>query len=57
MKRLWFIAQFILMEHRMGMSPVLFKSLLFLRVNEKFWDIDLVAEAMRILVKSTRERQ
>lgn len=30
------------------MSPNLFESLLFLKVNSKYWDVNLVAEAMKM---------
>lgn len=38
----------------MGTAPVVFESFLFLRVNAKFRDMDMVAEAMRISRKVLR---
>lgn len=30
------------------MSPLLFESPLFLKLNHKYWDVDLVSEGMKI---------
>jgi hypothetical protein len=42
---LWSIAKTILSSNRASMSPLVFESLLFLRVNRRFWDIKTVTEA------------
>lgn len=46
-ERLWSICNYILTDHRKSLTAVLFESLVFLKVNVKFWDLNLVCEAMR----------
>ncbi|KAI0558985.1 hypothetical protein FGB62_173g00 [Gracilaria domingensis] len=45
-ERLWSIANYILREERQSLSPIVFESLIFLRVNSRFWDVFTVREAM-----------
>ena len=49
-ERLWSIGGNVYRDNRMRMSPILFESVLFLKVNKSYWDLGLVSEAM----KSTR---
>ena len=54
---LWSIAKHILSDKRARLSPHLFETLLFLKVNDRFWDQALVMEAIKIAksnAKSTR---
>jgi hypothetical protein len=46
-ERLWSISSYILTKQRRRMTPQLFESILFLRYNERFWDLDLVVQAMK----------
>jgi hypothetical protein len=46
-KRLWSISSYILTKQRQRMTPQLFEAILFLRYNERFWDLSLVADAMK----------
>lgn len=47
-ERLWTVGKYIYSDNRKSISPVLFESILFLRTNDPFWDLDLVSEAMRM---------
>lgn len=46
-ERLWSIAKYILTENRGAMTPEVFESLIFLKVNSEFWDLTTVSEAIR----------
>lgn len=46
-ERLWSIAKYVHGLNRHSLTPLLFESILFLRVNETYWDIELVSRAMR----------
>eukprot|EP00171_Calliarthron_tuberculosum_P012024 IDg12024t1 len=46
-ERLWSIAGNILCDNRMRMTPLLFEALVFLKVNKKYWDLNLVRKAMQ----------
>ena len=46
-ERLFSESKHILTPERSNMSPILFEALIFLKKNEKFWNLDLVAQAMR----------
>eukprot|EP00171_Calliarthron_tuberculosum_P005080 IDg5080t1 len=47
-ERLWSVGKNIYSENRKSISPVLFESILFLKTNESFWDMELVSEAMHM---------
>lgn len=47
-ERLWFVARNIVSNNRKSMSPVLFESLIFLKVNIKYWDIHTVSEEIKM---------
>jgi len=52
-ERLWSISKHILRDNRKSMTPLVFESLSFLKINSSFWDQGLVSEAM----KATRSRR
>ena len=41
------MVRYILVDQRKGMTPQMFEALLFLKVNERFWNQDLVIEALK----------
>ena len=45
-ERLWSIAKYVLTENTRSMTPQMFEALMFLRLNERFWDEQLVSEAI-----------
>jgi hypothetical protein len=45
-ERLWSMAKYILVDQRKGMTPQMFEALLFLKVNERFWNQSLVIDAL-----------
>lgn len=47
-ERLWFTTKKILSGNRKCTTPILFETLVFLKVNKKYWDLPLVAEAMKV---------
>jgi hypothetical protein len=47
-ERLFSEAKYILVPQRRGMSPVTFESIIFLKKNRKYWDVNTVAKAMRM---------
>eukprot|EP00171_Calliarthron_tuberculosum_P023569 IDg23569t1 len=56
-ERLWSVAKFILSDYRMATTPELFESLIFLKINAKFWDVRLVSEAVRAIRVPSEEVQ
>jgi hypothetical protein len=46
-ERLWSVSSYILTKQRRRMTPQLFEAILFLRYNERFWNLGLVVEAMK----------
>lgn len=46
-ERVWSHAELILRKARYSMTPYLFESLLFLKINKRFWDQGLVTRAVR----------
>ena len=48
-ERLWSVAANILTDNRKNTSPVLFESLIFLRMNSRLWDVHLVKEAFHMM--------
>ncbi|KAI0559707.1 hypothetical protein FGB62_139g25 [Gracilaria domingensis] len=47
-ERLWSVADNILRNQRMSLSPLLFEAIIFLRVTARFWDVHLVRGALHI---------
>ena len=45
-ERLWSISSYILLKHRLSMSPVMFEVLAYLKVNKELWNKTDVIEAM-----------
>ena len=45
-ERLWSLAGHILTDTRKQMTPIVFESLIFLKLNERFWDQELVSKAV-----------
>lgn len=48
-ERLWSVADNILTDNRMRSTPQLVEAILFLRINSRFWDVELVQEAFELL--------
>ncbi len=46
-ERLWSVAKNILKDNRKSMTPLLFEALLFLKVNNSYWGLELVCEAVK----------
>ena len=55
-ERLWSLAKYIWTDTRKHMMPIVFESLLFLKVNRRFWDQDLVSRAIA-LARTARSEQ
>ncbi len=45
-ERLFSMAQYIFCQNRRSISPIVLESILFLKLNERFWDAGLVSEAI-----------
>lgn len=45
-ERLWSISKSFITEHSRSMTPQLFEEIIFLKINELFWDAQLVREAI-----------
>lgn len=45
-ERLWYIAMYILLDHRKGASPIAVEALLFLKINLDYLYEQLVKKAM-----------
>jgi hypothetical protein len=45
-ERLFSIGKYMLTDSRKNMAPIVFESLMYLRVNRRFWDQNLVIKAM-----------
>ena len=46
-ERLFSACKHVLTDGRKRMSPIMFEALVFLKVNKKFWDLPMVAKAMK----------
>ncbi|KAI0560856.1 Ribonuclease H-like protein [Gracilaria domingensis] len=46
-ERLWSIAKNVLTDNRKSMTPRMFEAIVFLKQNERFWDSQLVSEAIQ----------
>jgi hypothetical protein len=51
---LWSLAKMILSSQRASLTPLMFESLLFLRVNERFWDLNTIIEALAMAKASAK---
>jgi hypothetical protein len=45
-ERVWSVARYVLTTQWMGLTPLMFEALMFLKMNERFWDQSMVVEAM-----------
>ena len=45
-ERVWSMAKYVLTNHRRSLTPRMMEAILFLRYNERLWDLSLVAEAV-----------
>jgi hypothetical protein len=45
-EKLWSLANHILTDTRKSMTPMVFKAFIFLKVNHRFWNQDLVCMAI-----------
>ena len=45
-KRVFSMAKNVLSENRRRITPELFQAILFLKLNERLWDVDLVSRAI-----------
>ena len=52
-ERVFSACKHILTDERKCMSPIMFESLIFLKVNKNFWDCRMVAKAMKSEPKQT----
>lgn len=46
-ERLWSMSKYVLTENRQAMTPQMFEAIMFLKLNSSYWDVSLVAEAIR----------
>ena len=46
-ERLFSACKHVLTDERKCMSPIMFEALIFLKVNKEFWDLPMVAKAMK----------
>ena len=46
-ERLFSAARWIMMDLWRQMSPIMFEAMLYLKTNHEFWDIQMLAEAMK----------
>ena len=46
-ERLFSLCKHVLTDTRKCMSPIMFESLIFLQVNRQYWDLQMVAIAMK----------
>ena len=47
-ERLWSIATNVLTDERKKTTPLMLEALLFLRVNEPLWDVNMVKQAIHM---------
>ena len=45
-EQMWSQAKYILSQQRSRMTPLLFETILYLKINDRFWDMDTVKEAI-----------
>lgn len=46
-ERLFSACKHVLTDERKCMSPIMFKALIFLKINKEFWDLTMLAKAMK----------
>lgn len=46
-ERLFSACKYVLTDQRKSMSPIMFEALMFLQVNRDFWDLPMLAKAMK----------
>jgi hypothetical protein len=54
-ERLWSVGEPIMCKTRFSMTPYLFEALIFLKYNRKYWNKELVVQAMRLVDDSRRQ--
>ena len=54
-ERLWSLAKNVLTNSRSRLTPVLFETLLFLKVNEGYWDIHSVQHAHTLAIRNAQK--
>ena len=54
-ERVWSISEYILSNHRRSLTPRTLEALVFLRYNEKYWNLELVCEALKNARRSLAE--
>jgi len=54
-ERLFSEAKYIMLPHRRSMSPIVFEALIYLKKNEKFWNVKTVAVAMKRSLEDDRD--
>ena len=42
---LWSVCWYILTQHCSGLTPILFEAVVFLKVNQSYWDLETVKQA------------
>ncbi len=45
-ERLFGMAKYVMAENRLSLTPQLFEAIMFLKFNERFWDAQLVSDAV-----------
>ena len=56
-ERLWSLAGHILTDTRKQMTPIVFESLIFLKLNERFWDQELLLVSKAVSMARTERSQ
>ena len=54
-ERLWSLTKNVLTNSRSRLTPVLFETLLFLKVNEGYWDIHSVQHAHTLAIRNAQK--
>ena len=47
-EQMWSQAKYILSQQRSRMTPLLFETILYLKINDRFWDMNTVKEAINM---------
>ena len=56
-ERLWSLAGHILTDTRKQMTPIVFESLIFLKLNERFWDQELLVSKAVSMARTERSQE
>ena len=51
-ERLWSICKQVYQDHRMCTTPLVFEALIFLKINQQYWNQQTVKEAMNLRFSS-----